>query len=324
MLGAKVSVIVPIFNSEAYLPMCIESILNQTYRNIEILLIDDGSKDNSLKICNEYACRDNRIKVLHQENRGVSVARNIGIEVAQGEFITFVDSDDELLENGIFLLVNDIESFGADVSIASKLYITSDQKVLNRRLGEGREVCVFVGTEALQLSLDFDRRMTACHGKLFRKQFISDIRYVEGKRINEDFYFVFLCCIKQPIITYRDECVYKYYYRENSASHATFGDKYFDMLYFADQKKRMIEEYYPELLDKAICMEVSTHLFLLNMLCETKEKKYKKEERKSIEFVKNNHKIYTTFNKFEKKLAWIVAHGLYPIYKMAVRLKYYR
>lgn len=324
MVKSMVSVIVPVYNSAEYLPACIEAIINQTYKNLEIILIDDGSIDNSLRVCNEYAIRDNRIKVLHQENNGVSSARNVGIELSEGEYITFVDSDDKLLENGINLLVNDIESFGADIASASKIHITSDQREINHRFEEGNDISVFSDTEALKLSLNFDRRMTSCHGKLFRREFIADIRYVEGKRINEDFYFVFLCCLKKPTFTYRNECVYMYFYRDNSATHTVFGEKFFDMIYFAEQKKQLIERYYPELLDMAVCMEVSTHLFMLNMFCKTTDEKYRMDELKSIKCIKHNYKRYVTKNRFEKKLAWIVAHGLYPLYKKAIRFKYYR
>ena len=89
-----ISVIVPIYNVEEYLGRCIESIINQTYQNIEIILVDDGSTDNSLSICKEYAIKDRRINIIHKENAGVSSARNIGLKKSKGEFVTFVDSDD--------------------------------------------------------------------------------------------------------------------------------------------------------------------------------------------------------------------------------------
>ena len=96
------------------------------------------------------------------------------------------------------------------------------------------------------------------------------------------------------------------------------------MLYFAEQKKQLIEMQYPELFDIAVCMEVSTHLFMLNMLCKTKDKKYRESELTSIKCVKRNYRNYVTENRFEKRLAWIVSHGLYPLYKMAIRMKYHR
>ena len=324
MFDEKVSVIIPVYNSAAYLPACLESIMNQTYKNIEILLIDDGSVDNSLQICKDFARKDSRIKVWHQENRGVSAARNAGMEIADGKYITFVDSDDQMVENGISILVNDLEECNADIAAASQFYITSEQTVVERHCEDTKDVMIFTGIEALCRSLDFDRRMTSCHGKLFRREFLQDIRFAEGKKVNEDFYFVFLCCLKQPVFIYRDECVYKYFYRACSVSHSKFEDKYFDMLYFAEQKKQIIEARYPELLDKAVCMEISTHLFMLNVLCKAKSNEYADDERKSIEYVKKHYNQYSTQNPFEKRLSWIVAHGLYPLYKWAVRMKYYR
>lgn len=93
----KISVIVPLYNAEKYLRDCIESILSQTFTDFECMLIDDGSKDNSLNICFEYAAKDNRIKVIQNEHKGVSYARNTGLKMAKGEYISFVDSDDEIL-----------------------------------------------------------------------------------------------------------------------------------------------------------------------------------------------------------------------------------
>lgn len=117
----KISVIVPVYNTEQYLPRCIDSILSQTFTDFELLLIDDGSKDNSGKICDEYAAKDSRIRVFHKENGGVSSARNMGLNNAQGEWITFVDSDDYLIEHSGFNLLarTDIE---ADLIVYSFLW----------------------------------------------------------------------------------------------------------------------------------------------------------------------------------------------------------
>lgn len=118
----KISVIVPVYNTEQYLPRCIDSILAQTFTDFELLLIDDGSKDSSGKICDESAAKDSRIRVFHKENGGVSSARNMGLNNAQGEWITFVDSDDYLIEHSGFNLLarTDIE---ADLIVYSFLWI---------------------------------------------------------------------------------------------------------------------------------------------------------------------------------------------------------
>ncbi|MDP2922781.1 MAG: glycosyltransferase family 2 protein [Candidatus Omnitrophota bacterium] len=112
-----VSVIVPVYNSEKYLRLCLDSIINQSYKNIEILLIDDGSTDNSGKICNEYALSDNRIKVIHTKNNGPAAARNIGIEKSKGSFIFFVDADDFIENNAINLLIENYNRYKADIIV---------------------------------------------------------------------------------------------------------------------------------------------------------------------------------------------------------------
>ena len=104
----KVSVIIPIYNAEKFLSLCLESIINQTYKNLEIVLVNDGSLDNSIEICRQYAERDNRIKIIDDKNRGVSYARNKGIEKATGQYILFIDSDDIVKKNYIDILVKKI------------------------------------------------------------------------------------------------------------------------------------------------------------------------------------------------------------------------
>ena len=95
----KVSIVIPVYNVEKYLARCIQSVINQTYENIEIILVDDGSMDSSGKLCDTYKMRDNRIKVIHQRNLGVSAARNVGLDLAEGDSITFIDADDYVAEN---------------------------------------------------------------------------------------------------------------------------------------------------------------------------------------------------------------------------------
>lgn len=126
----KISIIVPVYNVEEYLPTCIESILNQSYKNFELILVDDGSPDKSGDICDNYAKRDNRIKVIHQINSGVSKARNTGIDNATGEWILFVDSDDELTDNSLECYISSIaESNEVDAIISGmKKVFAIDEK----------------------------------------------------------------------------------------------------------------------------------------------------------------------------------------------------
>ena len=132
MLSAKtnkplISVIVPIYNCARYLPQCIESILAQTYTNLEIILVDDGSTDNSRKICNDYAAMDLRIKVIHQANAGVSVARNIGLKWARGEYIGFVDADDYIAKDMYEYLYSLIFKYQTKISICNYYEVRNSQ-----------------------------------------------------------------------------------------------------------------------------------------------------------------------------------------------------
>ena len=117
MKDSKISIIVPVYNAEKYLVECLNSLVEQTYKNIEIILIDDGSIDNSAKICDEYAKKDERIKVVHQKNSGVSVARNNGLDMHTGDYVMFVDSDDWIELNTCEILINNIISNDKDILI---------------------------------------------------------------------------------------------------------------------------------------------------------------------------------------------------------------
>ena len=123
-----ISIIVPVYNASTHLSKCVESLINQTYKNIEIILIDDGSKDDSYKICKEYSIKDKRIKVIHKENGGVSSARNFGLKVAKGDYIGFVDSDDYVEKNMYELLINSINQNSSQIAICNIYYETENKE----------------------------------------------------------------------------------------------------------------------------------------------------------------------------------------------------
>lgn len=321
MNACLVSVIVPVYKAEPYLSACIESIRRQTHKNLEIILIDDGSPDGCPRICDEYAERDARIYVIHQENRGVSAARNVGLEHAKGEFFAFVDSDDELMPHAVEFLLCDMHEHNADMVSAVKSSVLPDGTVACQY--EDHALHVYKGLDMLKLSLDGERQTNSACAKLFRREIFGHLRYVEGKNINEDGFFLFQCYTLKPTVVQHNESIYLYYIRSNSNSKNAFSDKYFDMLCFCELKKEIIERDFPELTDKLVTMEVSVHLFFLEILCRTTDAKYKSAQRASIQVVKKNYRIFECMNKHERKMAWIVAHGFYPVYKLLVRIKYY-
>lgn len=166
MNNPLISIIIPAYNVKQYLPVCLSSIEQQTYQNFEVILIDDGSKDSTGEICETIAAKDNRFKVIHQKNQGVSVARNKGIEVARGEYITFVDSDDEITSNYLssFNLRNDLEIQG---------YIIRDDKKTRVIRYDKREV-----QDDIAKAFCLGTFNSAVWGKLFRTSIIKDNKII--------------------------------------------------------------------------------------------------------------------------------------------------
>lgn len=211
-----ISVIVPIYNVEKYLNQCIQSIINQTYKNIEIILIDDGSTDSSGKIADCYAKIDNRIIVYHKKNYGVSSARNEGLKNAKGNFVTFVDADDLIKPNmierlGEFILLN-----RADIAICStQTFFESKNPVMNCEINS--EETIFQGNEAL-INMLYQKIITnALHGKMYERSLFKNIKFSEDLTIGEDLYINYqLLSISQKVV-YTSQKMYLYMHRSGSA-----------------------------------------------------------------------------------------------------------
>lgn len=317
-----VSIIVPVYGTEAYLPSCIESICNQSYTNLQIILVDDQSPDRCPEICDSYAQKDPRIMVIHQENKGVSGARNTGMQYVKGEYLMFVDSDDSLSSDAIELLLQDATNFGADIVSAMAKIVDESGKIIREYADS--DYITFCDEQTILLSLQGDDNANAVWAKLFRVQFIQDIRFEEGQDRNEDGFFLFQCYLKKPILVQHNVTVYQYITRTESSSRQAFSDKYLSMLYFCDHKKELIAKHYPHYLEQTYNMEVRTNLQLLDILCSTPDKKHIALQKQCVDTVRQLCKYHRPINNHHKMLAWVVAHGLYPLYKWAVCLKYYR
>lgn len=181
-----ISVIVPVYNVEKYIHKCIDSILNQTYENLEIILVDDGSPDNSGRICDEYAEKDKRIMVIHKENQGVSSARNVGLDRMNGTYVIFIDSDDWVENNCIEILYNKAKENDADVVLCGyNRVVGGNKEIINSQNKEKQ----FNSTDYLINVLNPQTGFGFCHMKLFNKKCISDIRFQEDLLVGEDALF---------------------------------------------------------------------------------------------------------------------------------------
>lgn len=222
-----ISIIVPVYNVEIYLTECVQSILNQTYKNIEILLIDDGSTDNSGVLCENLAKQDGRIKVFHKENGGLSDARNYGIEKAIGDFIMFVDSDDlvseSIVDNLYNMIVSDKE---LKLAVCGLSHFTDGENV---QYDLGKEITIFSREAALVDFLCQNNIPTSSCAKLYNKELLNGIRFVKGQRF-EDNEFVFKVISHCDYIGYCNTKLYAYRHRINSITTSKFDEKEFDII----------------------------------------------------------------------------------------------
>ena len=221
-----ISIIVPVYNVEAYLAKCVDSILAQTYTNLEIILVNDGSSDGCGRICDEYAKQDKRIKVIHKQNGGLSDARNVAIDVATGEFITFIDSDDYVTDDYIMTLYSLIEKYECKVSIA--LYNTfvegSKPKVVNRVYIEDCQTNI----KAIEEMFYQEKYDTASWAKLYHSSlFATGIRYPKGI-VYEDLATTYLLIFQSDKVAFCNRRIYNYLLRRDSIEGSSFSSKKMD------------------------------------------------------------------------------------------------
>ncbi len=242
----KVSVIVPIYNVEKFLNECVENILNQTYRDFELILVDDGSTDNCSSICDDLQKIDNRINVIHKANGGLSSARNAGIEVAKGELITFIDSDDLISEIYLEQLVFTYEQSSCDIVVSG---ISSSLKKLNCRVTDKSKICL--NNKALKYLLKEKISTSAC-GKLFVKSLFDKINFPEGK-IYEDYATIPKIFGVANNVALVDKALYYYRPNDTSITGTIFSDKRMQYFEIAEDIIKFLDKSYPKYKKNAYC-----------------------------------------------------------------------
>ncbi|MFW5787671.1 MAG: glycosyltransferase family 2 protein [Halanaerobiales bacterium] len=212
-MSELISVIVPVYKVEDYLQQCIDSLRNQTYENLEIILVDDGSPDKCGEICDHYAEVDDRVKVIHKENGGVSRARNAGLEIAEGEYISFLDSDDWVEPDYINILYKLLKNHNVDISICNYVKTDGDDVSLVKSKGD---TYIYSGIEALNGLYGEDMiQMNVCWGKLFKKSLFLYNKFPDGKIFEDILIMHNLYYDSEKIIVTTQELVY-YRQREKS------------------------------------------------------------------------------------------------------------
>ena len=282
-----ISIIVPIYNVEQYLEKCINSILNQTYTNLEIILVDDGSPDNSGKICDEYAKKDNRIKVIHKENGGISSARNTGLKVARGAYVGFIDSDDYIEKDMYEILYKNVKKENADISICSNYDIYKNKIIGTKKQGI---YTVMTPEETIIKMNSFGYFGFPVWNKLYKKELFYDLRFLTDKKTCEDWYFLYEVICKCKKIVYQSVPKYYYCLRENSLSQSNVD---YEMLKASEYSIKKEKKKYQGALPSVYTTYVFIRIKIYNQLLMCKNIKDRKIKMKQMrkEVKKNCKKI---------------------------------
>ena len=298
----KVSVIIPIYNAEKFLNDTINCLKNQTLEDIEFILVDDGSTDNSLKICRQLTCNDKRFKIISQKNKGVSAARNFGIDSSNGEYYLFLDADDFFDKDMCEKMYNvatdtraDLVIFGIKIQeFNGKIHYMNNTNLQNE----------WTKNEALNEFFSRKKLNVGVHTKMFSKDIISKNRFEEGRKINEDKYFLFTSILLAKKIVYKDICKYLYIRRKGSASNSDYSPKYKDTIYFSKKILNDISKNYPMFYIDAYKDLQNSRLFTFRKLCKKKENfiKYKQDYIELKNEIKNWKLKYLKGYKLINKL----------------------
>lgn len=226
-----ISVIVPVYNVEKYINRCIDSIINQTYKNLEIILVDDGSQDSSGQICDDYSKKDSRIKVIHKENNGVSSARNTGLDNVTGEWIAFIDADDWIEKNYCEMLINEKQK---DIDIIGCGYKRVNGNSV-KRINYDNKTIMFDNIEFINKLLNVQNGYGFVHTKLYRRSLIGNIRFDVKLRVAEDALFNIQIASNTNKIKIINHDLYDYRINTNSA--VRLYDEKYDEKYLSAMRK---------------------------------------------------------------------------------------
>ena len=276
------SIIVPVYKVEPYLSRCVDSILNQTFGEFELILVDDGSPDRCGEICEEYARRDSRVRVIHKENGGLSSARNAGIDIARGEWLGFVDSDDYITPDCYEKLLDCGRRRNVKLVCAGRWDVSEKTGEKTPGLCPEKEETVS-GTELARRIFTWDHLDSAAWDKLYRAELFDGIRYPLG-RVNEDLPVTYRLALKAGEGAMLPERVYHYVHREGSITYSAISPKTFHFSEHTAQILAACRENHPELESQARYLNAWAqyyNLYRLELATASDRKKFSEQYRRS-------------------------------------------
>lgn len=312
-----ISVIIPVYNTGNYLKKCLETVINQTYKDIEIILINDGSTDNSLDICKYYQGKDNRVIVKTVKNNGVSSARNFGLSIAKGEYIMFIDSDDYIELNMIEKLYLAIENSKVDISMCDIKKVDEENNEIFVAMNNNDRI--ITNKEFMENIFDFDYSYGYPYNKLFKRKVIGKIKFDINAHYMEDFKFICEVIQNSKKIVYLKDKLYSYVQRSTSSLHQKYNEKWLSR---NDIQKELIDKYLSQMNEKSkslflfdyIMMILTSYAFLKkeNRLTNEIKTQIIKERNKYYKYLINSKylTLYDKFKLFNKSKAPILYYNL--------------
>lgn len=315
-----ISVIIPAYNAEGTIRRAVDSVLGQSYPNVELIIVNDGSRDGTAEILDALAAEHANVFCVHQENGGVSKARNTGLEHAGGGYIAFLDADDELLPDCLERLYRVSCEENCDIVAGPSIRVWPDGSRSLKGYGVEGTPLIWEGKEALGNSLKDHPATYSVWGKLYRREVLEGVRFVEGKRIHEDSFFLFEVFARELRMAVLAEPTIHYYMTAQSASRSGFSEKFLDILYFADRKEEIVAGKYPDYLPLAKNVQAKANMALLKVMCLGADKKYQPLEQQCCRAVIENAQYFIPAIRVDKILFAFIRLRLFWLYKLLYRL----
>lgn len=288
----KISIIVPVFNLENYIENCIKSLIEQTYKNIEIILVDDGSTDNSAEVLDKYSKLDKRIKIIHKNNEGVSKARNIGLNESQGKYITFVDGDDTVDENYVEFLYRSMIDNKADISICGHRDIKNENIIFETK----DYIKLSNNVEALKMLFETNYFSTTIWAKMYKRELFKENRFDETVAVAEDLDLLYRVFEKAKVIYINTkEKHYNTLIRNGSASRKGYNQNWKKAVEVAEKIVNNTKDKFPDIKFYAIKRYIRINFACIKMILSDGNKEYYKE----IKTFTKNIKKYVAENEYK-------------------------
>ena len=300
-----ISVIVPVYNVEKYLKRCIESILSQTYTQLDVILVDDGSPDACPNICDEYAVLDNRVRVIHKSNGGLSDARNVGLDIARGEWVTFVDSDDWIEPDMYEYLIANAKRNDAEISVGgvNDEFFDGNDTVITKTTYHGELIEESVsGIEAMK---KYFFSSWSAWDKIYRREVFDGIRFPIGE-INEDEAIVLQLLDRCKKVAYTNKVFYHYIHRPESITTSDFSEKKLAWYRHCKDNLEWVKEHHPELepyAAKRLCGSVMWSLREISL----SDKEYSECNKILLADIETNFKYYFSLDLNRAEKARLIA-----------------